>query len=388
MLARSINLLKTNSFILLGPRQTGKSSLIAEHFQASDTLFFNLLLTEEYRRLKQNPEFLRREVLSRDPRIKFVVIDEIQRIPELLNEVHHLIESPKAPIFAITGSSARKLRRAEVNLLGGRAWRYELFPFTAEELGTRFDLGRALTYGTLPAIYLSTDPEASSRSLKSYVDNYLREEIEAEAATRNLSAFFKFLPLAAESTGKSLNFSKIARVCLSSPHTVKSYFKILEDTLVGRFLYPLAGSTRRQLSKHPKFYLFDTGVHRAVLGRENSRLNAGTYEYGDLFESWIINEVWRLNSYYRKNLTTTFFRLDSGAEVDLVIQTPDLRTYGVEIKSAENVPVSEVQVGFAALEKEVALSAKICFCMISRPFKDSGVEFLPITQLTDFIRGL
>jgi predicted AAA+ superfamily ATPase len=388
MLARSLKLIKTNSFFLFGPRQTGKSSLIGTSFNAQDTIFVNLLLAEEYRPLKQNPELFRTRVSTRPPHIKFVVVDEIQRIPELLNEIHHLIESPNPPVFAITGSSTRKLRRADVNLLGGRAWRFDLFPLTHEELGDKFDLHRCLEVGTLPAIYLSTDAVSTGLSLKSYVDNYIREEIEAEAATRNLSAFFKFLPIVGECSGKQLNFSKIARVCVTTPNTIKSYFKILEDTLVGRFLYPLSGSTRQQLSKHPKFYLFDTGVQRAILGRENSRLNIGTYEYGDLFESWVINEIWRLNSYYRKNLRTSFFRLDRGAEVDLVIQTPDNKTYGIEIESAETVPVGELRGGFAALERETPLTAKICIAPVIREYSEDGVRFLPVSAIASFVRGL
>lgn len=351
-------------------------------------MFFNLLLSEEYRRLKQNPEVFRREVLTRDSKIKFVVVDEIQRVPELLNEIHHLIESPNAPIFVMTGSSARKLRGGDANLLGGRAWRFDLFPLTAEELGSKFEINRALEIGTLPAIYLCNSPLETSLSLRAYVDNYLKEEIEAEATTRNLSAFFKFLPLVAESSGRQLNFSKMARVCVTAPNTIKAYFKILEDTLVGRFLYPFAGSSRQQLSKHPKFYLFDTGVLRTILGRENSRLQNSTYEYGDLFESWVVNEIWRLNSYYRKNLNTSFFRLDSGAEVDLVIQTPDHKVFAIEIKSAENPRVSGLLTGFEALEKEISLTAKICFAPITREYVDRGVHFMPVSQLAQFIKAL
>jgi len=388
MIARSLNLLKTNSFFLFGARQTGKSSLIEQDFPKSESLFFNLLLSEEYRRLKQNPEILRREVLIRNPKIKFVVIDEIQRVPELLHEIHHLMESPNAPIFAITGSSTRKLRGRDVNLLGGRAWRFDLFPLTAEELGNKFEMNRALEIGTLPAIYLGNSPLETSLSLRAYVDNYLREEIEAEATTRNLAAFFKFLPLVAESSGKQLNFSKMARICLTAPNTIKSYFKILEDTLVGRFLYPFAGSSRQQLAKHPKFYLFDTGVLRTILGRENSRLQISTYEYGDLFESWVINEIWRLNSYYRKNLNTSFFRLNSGAEIDLVIQTHDHRVYGIEIKSSETPEIVELRVGFAALEREISLTAKICFAPVPREYIDQGIHFMPVAQLSEFIKQL
>lgn len=377
MIDRLAKLPKNRHFFLFGPRQTGKSSLVRVAFEAHETLSINLLLSQEYRRLKLDPGLIASDVGGRGPEVRYVVIDEVQRVPELLDEIHHLIESPNAPYFVLTGSSARKLKRAKANLLGGRASTIELFPLTYKELGDRFFLDRALAWGTLPKLYLENDEEERATFLRSYVDNYLKEEIQAEAAVRNLSTFLRFLPLAAESNGQELNFSKIARVCLSNHNTIKSYYQILEDTLIGRFLLPLAGSTRQQLSKRPKFYLFDTGIIRAILGRERAQLHPGTYEFGALFESWIINEVWRINSYYQKNLQTFFYRTDAGAEVDLVIIDPNRARYAIEIKSASDVTPADLGAGFESLSAHGELAKRICVTTGPRAYSSQGVDFMP-----------
>lgn len=387
MISRTVNLPKTNSFFLFGPRQTGKSSLIRAVFDPSEMLYINLLASREFQRLKLDPGLLAEDVRGRAARVKYVIIDEVQKIPELLDEVHNIIESPNPPIFGLTGSSARKLRRAEANLLAGRAWTFELFPLTAEELGAKFSISRALSLGTMPRVYLEETLDASANSLRAYVDTYLKEEIEAEAVTRNLATFLKFLPLAAESSGQEINFSKISRVCLSNYNTIKSYFKILEDTLIGRFLYPLSSSTRQQLSKRPRFYFFDTGVLRAILGRERSNVHAGTYEFGKLFESWVINEVWRINSYYRKNLKSFFFRTESGQEVDLVLVAPNGETVGVEIKSSVDVEPNEIERGMSALGEYTKLTRRICVTQGLHPKQLDGVDHLPWADFYSWLKA-
>jgi len=388
MINRTANLPKNRHFFLFGPRQTGKSSLIQERFLSHEKLYINLLLSREYRRLKLDPALIVTDVKNRSAGVRYIVVDKVQKIPELLDEIHQLIESPDAPYFILTGSSARKLKRAKANLLGGRASTIELFPFTFEELGDRFFLEHALTFGTMPRIYLESDPNEAAVYLRSYVDNYLKEEIEAEAAVRNLTAFLRFLPLAAESNGQEINFSKIARVCLSNHNTVKAYYQILEDTLIGRFLFPLVGSTRQQLSKRPKFYLFDTGIIRAILGREHSQLTAGTYEFGTLFESWVINEVWRINSYHHKNLQTYFYRTDHGAEVDLVIIDPDRNKYAIEIKSAVNVAAVDLGSGFESLSAHGTLARRICVTTGLRPYSAQGVDFMPWRNFLEWLIAL
>lgn len=388
MISRAVNIFKKRHFFLLGPRQTGKSSLIRQAFGADQAMYINLLVSREYARLKRDPGLLVQDVLGRPMGTDYVIIDEVQRIPELLDEVHHIIESPNAPYFVLTGSSARKLKRAKANLLGGRASTVELFPLTSMELGERFLLERALAFGTLPKIYLEDSLEERATYLRSYVDNYLKEEIEAEAAVRNIGVFLRFLPVAAESNGKEINFSKIARMCLTNHNSLKSYYQILEDTLLGRFLWPLAGSTRQQLSKRPKFYIFDTGVIRAVLGREGAPLHSGTYEFGALFESWVINEIWRINSYYKKNLQTFFYRTDDGAEVDLVIIDPARNRYAIEIKSATDVVSADLGSGFESLSAHGTLAKRICITNGLRPYTAEGVDFMPWREAFEWVKEL
>lgn len=388
MISRIVNLPKKGHFFLFGPRQTGKSSLIQQAFPADESLYMNLLLSREYTRLKRDPALLAQDVAGRAPSKRYVVIDEVQRIPELLDEVHQLIESPNPPYFVLTGSSARKLKRARANLLGGRASTVHLYPLTSIELGDQFFLERALAFGTLPKVYLEEDPNERSVLLRAYVDNYIKEEIEAEAVVRNLGAFLRFLPLAAESNGQEINFSKIARMCLTNHNTLKAYYQILEDTLLGRFLWPLAGSTRQQLSKRPKFYLFDTGVIRGVLGRESAPLRSSTYEYGALFESWVINEVWRINSYYNKNLQTFFYRTDDGAEVDLVLVDPNRDRYGIEIKSATDVASADLGSGFESLSAHGPLVKRICVTNGVRPYSSNGIDFMPWREFFLWLKEL
>jgi len=177
-------------------------------------------------------------------------------------------------------------------------------------------------------------------------------------------------------------------MCTTNHNTVKAYYQILEDTLLGRFLWPLAGSTRQQLSKRPKFYLFDTGVIRAILGREGAPLHPSTYEFGTLFESWIINEVWRINSYYKKNLQTFFYRTDDGAEVDLVLVDPARKRYAIEIKSATDVAPADLGSGFESLAAHGELEKRICVTNGLRPHSSNGIEFMPWRELFEWVRGL
>lgn len=388
MINRILNLPINRTFFLFGPRQTGKSFLVRHRFSPENTLFINLLQSREFRRLKQDPSLIAADVANRPQGVRYVVIDEVQKIPEILDEVHHIIESPNAPRFVLTGSSARKLKRAEANLLGGRAGTVALYPLTEAELGERFSLEQALSSGTLPPVYLQSDPIERAAMLRGYVDNYLKEEIEAEAVVRNLGGFLRFLPLAAESTGQEINFSKTARVCITNHNTIRSYYQILEDTLLGRFLLPLAGSTRQQLSKRPKFHLFDTGVIRAILGREENPLNIGTYEWGNLFESWVINEVWRISSYYRKNWQTFFYRTDDGLEIDLVIITPDKQRIGIEIKSSSDILPRDISRSFDSLSKHGELSKRICVTNELRTRQDERISFMPWREFFRWLVGV
>lgn len=243
------------SCFLWGPRQTGKSTLLKQLFP--DSSFYDLLLTNEYIRLSTRPSLLREEVMVNVHSIKPIIIDEIQKIPVLLDEVHWLIVNQNKQ-FIMCGSSARKLKRSGVNLLGGRALRYELFPLVYPEIPD-FNLIQAINNGLLPRHYLSKRPKGM---LLAYVGDYLKEEIAQEAISRNIPAFSRFLETAAFSNGEIVNFTNIARECGVSSPTVKEYFQILADTFIGRFIPSFKKRPKRRVIHAPKFYFFDVGIRQ------------------------------------------------------------------------------------------------------------------------------
>jgi predicted AAA+ superfamily ATPase len=255
-----------------------------------------------------------------------VVIDEVQKIPHLMDEIHWLMEN-RAYRFVLSGSSARKLKRGDVNLLGGRAWRFELYPLVSSELG-EFDLDKAMVSGFLPPHYLSPD---SRMDLKAYVHDYLKEEIQAEALTRNLPAFSRFLHSAAATSGMLLNYSNAARESGVSVKTIREYYQILEDTLIGRLLSPWKKAKKRRLIETSKFYFFDTGMVSALLNYQ--MLTPGTREYGRAFEHFILQECWAYRHYSRKDFPVSFWRTASGSEVDLILGDGEV---AIEVKSVEH----------------------------------------------------
>ena len=275
VIARTINLpglLAKKSYFLLGPRQTGKSFLIRQTLPGLRV--FDLLDSPTYLSLSRNPERIAEELTEND---KTVVIDEIQRLPHLLNEVHRLIEARRIR-FLLTGSSARKLRQGGVNLLGGRARTQYLHPLTSHELGTEFELARAAEYGLLPSIYFSDDPRAD---LEAYAGTYLQQEIIAEGATRNAPAFSRFLKVAALCNGTIVNFTKIANDAQVPRTTVYEYFEILKDTLILHELPAWKKSVKRKPLSSSKYYFFDVGVAAALQGRF---FRSDTPEFGQALE--------------------------------------------------------------------------------------------------------
>ena len=377
MLKRLLELPKAHSCFLFGPRQVGKTTLVESVLLPASCRTYDLLRTDEYMRLVSHPSLLREEVLHRPSPVKDIFIDEIQRIPALLDEVQVVMESKRPPRFILSGSSARKLKRAQANLLGGRAWTLQLHPLTHTEIGEGFDLHKALEVGTLPRIYLEESREAANQYLKSYVETYLREEIEAEALVRSSGTFLRFLFLAGQESGRLLNYSSIARDTGTTNTTVKEYFKILEDTLIGRFLLPFHKSPRQRLSQHPKFYLFDTGVERALTRKLSLQLEPWTREYGEAFEHWVINETARLGGYLGKDFELSYLRTERGAEVDLVIELPRGGIIGVEIKSTKDPRPADYEPGFAALAAIVKPRKRLCVCLAPHPRKAGATEILP-----------
>lgn len=384
MIQRILKLPPNHSFFLFGPRQTGKSTLLKATFDPKNTLYYDLLKSEEYLRLSANPWLFREEILSRDPKITHVVVDEIQRIPQLLNEIHFILEGKAAPYFCLSGSSARKLKRSQANLLAGRAWTYHLYPLTHKELGALFSLEQALNLGTLPSVYLEQDEESARRTLRSYVETYLKEEIQAEALVRNLGGFLRFLTLASDENGNIINYSNIARETGTTYKTVKEHFQILEDTLIGFMLLPYSKAIRKRLIKHPKFYFFDTGVHRALTKKISVDLERKTSEYGRAFEHFLIAEIIRLARYYELDYEFSFYHSSNHAEVDLVIETPEEITYAIEIKATENPDLSSLRglKSFSEVDPKVML---LCACLAPRKRLVAGITILPWQEMFETI---
>jgi predicted AAA+ superfamily ATPase len=310
---------------LWGPRQTGKSTLLKSLFP--DAQYYDLLLADIYRNFMANPERLRQECealgLNGSNQKQPLIIDEVQKIPELLDEIHWLIEN-RGLRFILCGSSPRKLKRSHANLLGGRALRYELLPLTYLEIPD-FSLEKALNHGLLPRHYLSSKP---NKLLEAYVGDYLREEIAAEAATRNIPAFSRFLEIAAISNGEMINFQNIASDCGVSATTVKGYFQILEDTLIGRFLPAFRRRVKRRLIQAPRFFFFDTGIVSRLTRR--GPVQPKSELFGRAFEHFLVMEVYAWAAYSESNPGIAYWRTASQLEVDLVLGDGQV---AIEIKS-------------------------------------------------------
>lgn len=347
MFDRTINTSKSNSFFLFGARGTGKSTYIFKNYSGEETLFIDLLNPDEETKLLRNPNLLLERIKGGGSQLRRVVIDEIQKLPKLLNLVHQQIEESKRlkhPLqFILTGSSARKLRRGAANLLAGRAFLYHLFPLTHLELGEVFNLAAVLQYGSLPQIFSYDTPGDKRLYLETYARTYLKEEIWNEQIVRKLEPFAHFLEVAAQGNGKILNFSKIGRDIGSDTKTVQSYYQILEDTLAGFILPAYHRSVRKRQTTAPKFFFFDTGVKRSLDGTLTVDLIPQTYAFGDAFEHFILLEIFRLCSYRENDYRFSYFRTHEDAEVDLIIERPGKIPLLVEIKSSEQVDAADLK---------------------------------------------
>ncbi|MCY4127914.1 MAG: ATP-binding protein [Gammaproteobacteria bacterium] len=341
MFDRLLRTTSQSSFFLFGARGTGKTTYIKQTFDPDTSLYLDLLdpVTEDtYRR---TPQRLEQEVHALPDGVDWVLVDEVQRVPRLLDIVHRLIETtPKH--FVLTGSSGRKLRRGASNLLAGRAFVYNLFPFTIPELGDAMALDDALSWGTLPRIYSLLQSDDKAQYLRAYALTYLKEEIVAEQLVRGLDPFRQFLEVAAQSNGLIVNYANIAKDVGVDPKTVVTYFSILEDTLVGFLLPPYHRSVRKQQRVNPKFYFFDVGVKRALDRTLQMPLEAGTYEYGRLFEQFVITQIFYLANYHYPDWRLSYLRTGAGAEIDLLIERPGLPTVLIEIKSSSRVDDRDV----------------------------------------------
>ncbi len=343
MFQRSLKLPPAGSetFFLWGPRQTGKSTLLKNCYPNSR--WVDLLRSDDFRKYSARPELLRQEIdADGADRTQQIVIDEVQKVPALLDEVHWMIEN-RGLRFALCGSSARKVRRGGANLLGGRAIRYELRGITAGELGTAFDLDRMLNHGYSPRMYESSRPR---RLLESYISDYVTEEIAAEGLVRNLPSFANFLDVAVLSDCEIVNFTNVGRDCGVSQHVAKGYFEILEDTLLARWLPAYRRREKRRVILSPKFYFADVGLVNRMARR--GTVIAGSDQYGKAFENWVHHELTSYTSYHEVDAKLTYWRLASGIEVDFMLDDLSL---AIEAKSSENITSQHLK-GLRALKSE------------------------------------
>lgn len=341
MLNRQLQLPNKKSFFLFGPRGAGKSTLLLSTFHKAKPLVFDLLDVELVDELSLQPRrFLER---IEQANTSLVIVDEIQKLPRLLDYVHALIEK-KQHLFILTGSSARRLKQQGTNLLAGRALVRELYPFSTLELKNDFDLIKALQRGGLPESYLATTQEEAADYLRAYTLTYLEKEIQQEQWVRKLNPFRKFLIIAAQMNGKIINRSAIAQDIGVDDMTIQSYFEILEDTYIGFRLNPFHSSPRKQNRKTPKFYLIDTGIKRALERTMQVPLLPQTSAFGDAFEHWVILEFFKLSKYFLPDSELYYLQTKEGAEIDLILTRPGQPLLLVEIKSKERVSEHDAKV--------------------------------------------
>ena len=373
MYPRQLNLhpfARNKSLFLLGPRQTGKSTLLLHDFP--DVLYLNLLDNEIFRRFVTAPERLRDAVGAND----LVIIDEIQKLPGLLDEIQLLIDTRKIR-FLLTGSSARKLRRGRANLLGGRALFFNFHPLTSCEIG--FDrIPTLLQRGGLPGV---VDSPIHREELRAYVGAYLREEILAEALTRSIENFSRFLDVAAHFNGEQINYTKIGNDAEVPPRTIKDYVKILEDTLVLHILPPYKRRNKRKLAATEKVYFFDIGVANALTRR--TELARGTAEYGKALEQLVFLEFRAAIDYLRLDVDLTYWRTRTHVEVDFLIDD----RIAIEVKATKRVSQTDLR-ALRTLGEEITLRNRLLVCHEPHPrTTDDGIEILPIQTFCERLWG-
>ena len=383
MINRHLKPAANRSFFLFGARGTGKSTFLREYFANQEVLWIDLLLPEVEDRYASRPQVLAEQIAARPDPSGWVVVDEVQKVPKLLDVVHSQIEA-RGTRFALTGSSARKLKRGTVNLLAGRAFVYHMFPFTTTELGDSFSLETALAFGTLPGLLELGTPEDKTEFLRSYALTYLKEEVWGEHLVRNLDPFRAFIEVAAQCNGELINYSRVARDVGVDTKTAQSYFQILEDTLVAYTIEPYHRSVRKRQSQAPKFYLFDGGVCRALSRTLNVPLNHGTYAFGRAFEHFVVTEALRRSDYLKNDFRFSYLRTKDGAEVDLVIERPGKSTLLVEIKSADRVDNVDIR-HLTVFRRDVPDCEAVCLSREPVPRIVEDVRILPWQQGLDEI---
>lgn len=371
MIIRKLQIIDDESVFLFGARQTGKTTLLMQQFP--DAIYYDLLDTDLLNRLRQRPSILR-EMLDKKPEGTLIIIDEIQQVPELLNEIH-LLMNRYGFRFILCGSSARKLRRQGVNTLGGRAVPQYLYPFVSSEIPD-FDIDIAVNNGMMPRFYLSKNPQ---NMLKAYVSVYLKEEIQAESLVRNLKNFSRFLEVAAITDGEMVNYQNIAQDCGVSANTIKEYFQILEDTLLGFYIPAYTKTIKRKIVQAPRFYLFDVGVTNYLLGRKD--LKRGSVEYGHAFEHFIVQELVAYISYSDNSNRISYWRTYTQIEVDVILGDAKV---AIEIKSADEVMGKHLK-GLKAFREEYPETRLMVVSLDKLTRTSDGIE---IVYVYDFLKML
>ena len=372
---RLLKLPKDHSFFLFGPRGSGKSTLVSENYNTNNSLFLDLLDSELEEKFSRSPRELIEITEALPNKVKYIIIDEVQKNPKLLDIVHYLIEKKKK-IFILTGSSARKLKYGHANLLAGRAFVYNLHPFSYLELENKFNLGNALHWGLLPKIYSLKNEKSKMQFLQSYAHTYLKEEIWAEQFIKNLPPFRLFLEVAAQMNGKIINYSNISNDVGVDDKTIKQYFSILEDTLIGFSLPGFKSSFRKRLNTKPKFYFFDSGIKRALSKTLSMSLVESTSVYGEAFEHFIILECIKLSDYANNEYKLSYLMTKDGAEIDLVVERPSKKILFIEIKSSKHVTKESLK-SLITLSKDFKNCEAVCLSNDKYKKKIENVNVFP-----------
>ncbi len=379
MKARIVQPPSRQSSFLLGARGTGKSTLLNHDYSDDAVFYIDLLNLDTERRYSKDPQSLFQEILALPSTIKTIVIDEIQKIPALLDVVHALIEKTQLK-FILTGSSARKLRKGHANMLAGRAVVKNLYPFSFIELGADFQLDAILNHGSLPALFALSSLTEKQDYLRTYSHVYLKEEVWAEHLIRQLEPFQYFLEVAAHGNGDIINTAKIARDVGVDHKTVQQYYTILEDTLLGFHLNCYRKSFRKRLVQKPKFYFFDIGVTRALANLLAIPVTPATYDYGKVFEHFIILECYKLVQYAYPDYRLSYLKTTDGWEVDLVVERPGQPLLFVEIKSATQV-TADMLTHLQKIPTAMHEAAEcVCFANVERPLKIDDIMVYPWRQ--------
>jgi predicted AAA+ superfamily ATPase len=350
------------SYLLFGARGTGKTTLLEKEYSLNpvppeSVIFIDLLDPDQEEVFSRNPNRLKDMIAEKKAVLKRVIIDEVQKVPKILDVVHSCIEKNKQIQFILTGSSARKLKHGGGNLLAGRAASFRMHPFTFLECPNGNDLLEILTWGTLPKLFEFDNKIEKQRFLRSYVQTYLKQEIQLEQLVKNIVSFREFLEFAGQTNGEIINFANIAGRSGVDEKTVARYFEILIDTLVGHMLEPFNESIREKQSKKPKFYIFDVGVSRQMNHMLDSKLVPGSSEYGKLFEQMIICECFRLNDYFEKDYQLSYLRTADGAEIDLIVKKSKNKKILIEIKSSSQIQPADYR-HLLSLGKDIPHSEK------------------------------